>query len=354
MNKKIIGFISVLVFSLIFIFSIANISFATLAPNATPISLSADQAGITTDSVKLKAYGDITPSTYIFTVYEESGYPNNRSLFQYASGPVNYPVTSSLSSIEVSLSGLKPSTRYVGVVYGDSYDNPSVVHFTTIDDPNSGTETVTMGTVTTTSVEVTATGLDNNSSYELYVTGDVGKTPSVSYEQKKSITAASGKVTFTGLTANNNYVAYIVKNGDKTYLLGRQYFVAKAAVINNGSNTSTNTTFSGIVPVCNTGVVDQKTGKFPVPCDFNFFMKLLNSIIKFLLFTIATPFVALIIMYTGYLYLTAGGNAGQTEKVKHILFSAVIGYIVALAAWLIVNTVLSSFGVDPSINTFLK
>lgn len=109
----------------------------------------------------------------------------------------------------------------------------------------------------------------------------------------------------------------------------------------------------GIIPECNTGVVDTKTGQFSNPCDFNYVMQLINNIIKFLLFTIATPLVALILMYTGYLYITAGGNSGQTEKVRHILFNAVVGYIIALAAWLIVNTIVSSLKVDTSINTFL-
>ena len=60
-------------------------------------------------------------------------------------------------------------------------------------------------------------------------------------------------------------------------------------------------------------------------------------------------------MYTGYLYLTAGGSAGQTEKAKHILFNVVVGYIIALAAWLIINTIVTSLlPKDTTINTFLQ
>jgi len=89
-------------------------------------------------------------------------------------------------------------------------------------------------------------------------------------------------------------------------------------------------------------------------CGFPELIKMVNTIIKFLLFTIATPLIALIIMYTGYLYLTAGGNSGQIEKVKHILFSAVIGYVVALSAWLIINTIVKTLNLDPNINTFMN
>jgi hypothetical protein len=110
---------------------------------------------------------------------------------------------------------------------------------------------------------------------------------------------------------------------------------------------------NGIVPRCNVGPIDQATGNYATPCDFNFFMLLVNNVIKYLLFVIATPLIALIIMYTAYLYLTAGGNSGQVEKVKHIFFNAVVGYVIALGAWLIINTIITSLNVDKDINTFM-
>ncbi|MEI7689308.1 MAG: hypothetical protein WCI91_03970 [Candidatus Nomurabacteria bacterium] len=83
-------------------------------------------------------------------------------------------------------------------------------------------------------------------------------------------------------------------------------------------------------------------------------MQLINNIIKFLLTVFAVPLVALIIMYTGYLYITAGGNASQTEKAKGIMFKVIIGFVIALASWLIINTIITSFNLDPTINTFLQ
>jgi hypothetical protein len=120
----------------------------------------------------------------------------------------------------------------------------------------------------------------------------------------------------------------------------------------------TSTPNSGIVPDCGKvvttiGADGKETSVMNNPCTFTDLVQLLNNVIKFLLFSIATPLIALILMYTGYLYLTAGGSSGQTEKVRHILFNAVIGYVVALAAWLIVKTILSSLNVDSGIETFL-
>ena len=178
-------------------------------------------------------------------------------------------------------------------------------------------------------------------------------------------TAVNGTVTvpFAGLTADNNYIAYIIKDNNMTSFLSRITFVANQNsnpnTNTNGNGTPNSTPFGGLVPKCGQVITttDSATGKetstMPVPCDFNFFMQLINNIIKFLLFTIATPLIALIIVYTGYLYITSSGNKGVSEKVRHILFNAVVGYIIALAAWLIVNTIISSLKLDTNIETFM-
>jgi len=90
----------------------------------------------------------------------------------------------------------------------------------------------------------------------------------------------------------------------------------------------------GILPACPENA----------PCGFNELMKLINNVITFLLFTIATPLAALVIVYAGWLYLSAGGSAENATKAKKILMNVVIGYIIALAAWLIVKTILVSLG----------
>jgi len=102
--------------------------------------------------------------------------------------------------------------------------------------------------------------------------------------------------------------------------------------------------FNGIVPVCNTGEIDTSTGNYVNDCDFNMVMSLINKVINFVLVTLATPLFALIIMYVGFLYLSAGGNPKNIEKSKTILKNALLGYVIALAAWLIVKSILLSLG----------
>jgi hypothetical protein len=109
--------------------------------------------------------------------------------------------------------------------------------------------------------------------------------------------------------------------------------------------------FKGLVPVCNT-VVDSNGG-YCDPCDFNMVMNIINKIITFVLITLATPLFALIIIYTAWLYLSAGGSSENVTKAKKIFKNAIIGYIIALAAWLIVRTILSSLGVTDTDIMFL-
>lgn len=101
-----------------------------------------------------------------------------------------------------------------------------------------------------------------------------------------------------------------------------------------------------LVPTCNVTGTTDTAGNFAVPCDFTYFMRLINNLITFLLFTIATPFVAIILCYVGWLYISDQGSSENLKKAKGILKNVVIGYIVALIAWLVVKTILKSLGYE--------
>jgi LysM repeat protein len=111
------------------------------------------------------------------------------------------------------------------------------------------------------------------------------------------------------------------------------------------SNTNTSSyDGKGLVPDCNSGEVDPVTGNYTNPCNFNVVMSLINKVINFVLVTLATPLFALIMIYVGYLYLTASGNSENINLAKKILKNAVFGYIIALIAWLLVKTILTTLG----------
>ncbi len=79
-------------------------------------------------------------------------------------------------------------------------------------------------------------------------------------------------------------------------------------------------------------------------CDFNQMMVTINNLIQFLLIYFATPLAAICFAYAGFLYITSAGSAENVSKAKKILTNVIIGYVIALVAWLIVKTILVSLG----------
>ena len=67
----------------------------------------------------------------------------------------------------------------------------------------------------------------------------------------------------------------------------------------------------------------------------------INNIIE-LLITLAIVFVAPItIAYAGFLLVTGQGNAGSITKARGIILNTVIGIVIAMGAWLIVDAVMA-------------
>jgi len=124
------------------------------------------------------------------------------------------------------------------------------------------------------------------------------------------------------------------------FILGFVIIFAPAFLI---AEAATTVEFHGLVPVCNTKI-DSATGVYTDPCDFSMIMAMINKIITFLLFVLATPLFALIIIYVGWTYLSSGGDPGAKSKAKTILKNALFGYLIALVAWLVVKTILTTLG----------
>lgn len=82
-----------------------------------------------------------------------------------------------------------------------------------------------------------------------------------------------------------------------------------------------------------------------VPCDgadctFNHLIELIRRVINFLIFKLAVPLAAVSFAVAGVIILTAGGNESKVEQGKEIAWNVVIGLIIALSAWLVVNAIL--------------
>ncbi len=105
---------------------------------------------------------------------------------------------------------------------------------------------------------------------------------------------------------------------------------------------------AGLVPCTNTPSVSGTTVTYPGgKCDFYALMALVNKVINFILVGMVVPIAAIMFAYAGFELITAGGESAHARtQAKKIFFNAVIGLVIAVAAWLIVSTVLSILGYD--------
>lgn len=97
----------------------------------------------------------------------------------------------------------------------------------------------------------------------------------------------------------------------------------------------------GIVPEpCTPGVagcpyVQAEVGRYGT-CEF---VQLINNVISFLV-TFASIAAVLLIIYGGFQLVVSAGNVSAKQAAKSILVNTLIGYVIILAAFLIVNTIL--------------
>ncbi len=77
-------------------------------------------------------------------------------------------------------------------------------------------------------------------------------------------------------------------------------------------------------------------------CNFTYLIQLIQNVIDFLLVDVAIPLAIILFAYAGWLYMSAGGDSGKVSKAHGIFMNVVFGLVLALAAWLIVNTIASA------------
>jgi hypothetical protein len=88
------------------------------------------------------------------------------------------------------------------------------------------------------------------------------------------------------------------------------------------------------------GLVPCGGGGGENPCNLCDLVKLADSIIKFLIYDVALPLAGIGILISGILFLTAGGNEEQIKKGKKAFRYVVVGLLLVLAAFLIIDTIM--------------
>ncbi|MEK7635833.1 MAG: hypothetical protein AAB405_01955 [Patescibacteria group bacterium] len=95
---------------------------------------------------------------------------------------------------------------------------------------------------------------------------------------------------------------------------------------------TTSITYAALVP-CGPG-----TSK--ASCEFCDLLTLAEKVLDFALYYIAVPLVVIFIIYGGFVILTAGDKPERVSDGRKIITSAVIGLLIALLAWLLIDTIL--------------
>lgn len=76
-------------------------------------------------------------------------------------------------------------------------------------------------------------------------------------------------------------------------------------------------------------------------CGFVDLIQLIENFIDILIL-IAVPLAVILFAYAGFLYITAAGNTNQIERAHTIFKNVFIGFVIILAAWLVVNAIVTS------------
>ncbi len=79
-------------------------------------------------------------------------------------------------------------------------------------------------------------------------------------------------------------------------------------------------------------------------CDFQKFMDLIGKVFKWLVW-ISVPLATLGIGIGGLHLIFGGASEGERARGKTIIWDSIIGFVIVVAAWLIVRTILVGLGV---------
>lgn len=212
--------------------------------------------------------------------------------------------------------------------------------------------------VSDSSVTISVSNFNPNTNYAILLMNDntITNDNIPVYNQEvnvKTNNMGQGSVIFSNLSPVAHYMAaYKVNDNQSNWSNDILYIttIAKQDLteLSDTSNLedrvySTTTTTTTTSTTSKKGIVPDCTGEDGM-CTFDDFMTLINNVINFVLFVLATPLVAIIVAYAGWLYLSSGGSSENVSKAKKILKNAIIGYIIALAAWLIIKTILVTLG----------
>lgn len=76
-------------------------------------------------------------------------------------------------------------------------------------------------------------------------------------------------------------------------------------------------------------------------CNFCHIVTLANNVVSFIMLVVAS-FIVLVFVLAGFRLVMAGGNPGKIAAAKAMFSNALIGFIIVMCAWLVIDTIMKS------------
>lgn len=80
-------------------------------------------------------------------------------------------------------------------------------------------------------------------------------------------------------------------------------------------------------------------------CQACYVVELVNRVVSWLVFILGT-IAAIIIVYAGFKLVTSGGNRHAKEEAKSLISNMIIGYVIVLAGWLLIDFGMKALLID--------
>jgi|SRR3989338_11321664 len=98
--------------------------------------------------------------------------------------------------------------------------------------------------------------------------------------------------------------------------------------------------FLAVSPVSAAGLVPC-SGPDCNPCSL---LQLISNVVNFIVLDITMPLAGLLFLIGGIMMVAAGGSEERFKKGKKVFVDTVIGVLIILGSWVIVNTLITTFG----------
>ena len=162
-------------------------------------------------------------------------------------------------------------------------------------------------------------------------------------------TGGTGTTGMTGDSTGGTYTTGTSYNTSKTYSVTPSSATQPANSSFNGSQTTVNTgstggTASGSLVPCGAGTTNlsgQAYTDAATSCNLCYLGQLGQNIINFF-FMLSIPLSAAAFAWAGILYFTSAGNENKVKKARAIFTSVFIGFVLVVASYLIVQTLLNA------------